>query len=93
MSEIIKARDIIGTILREGVMDYTSRRRLHRALALMYRETPVRRAKARRVVIDARKRRAVHRLAENTDMTEHDIAQAVGLRNGGRVSDVLNGRR
>ena len=58
----------------------------------MTREKPVRRAKAKRVRITAAIRREIHRLA-NTGMTMFEIAQVTGVRNQGRVSDVLAGRR
>lgn len=93
MSDIIKARENIEDVLEHGKIDARSRRTLRRALALMYREPAIRRATARRVVIDLIKRREVRRLAATTDMTAHQIADAVGLRNSGRVSDVLHGRR
>jgi predicted XRE-type DNA-binding protein len=37
-------------------------------------------------------RREIRRLANTTEMTLHEISEVVGVRNIGRVSEVLNGK-
>ena len=63
------------------------------ALVLTYRQSPVRRAPVERVEIDDDIRAEVFDLAKRKKMTMHEIALEVGLRNGGRVSEILNGKR
>jgi hypothetical protein len=68
------------------------KRLLEQALLLMKRDRPVRRAPATRRPITHIIRRQIHVLS-GTDLTEHEIANEVGIRNSGRVSEVLNGKR
>jgi hypothetical protein len=63
------------------------------AKALTYRASPIRRAPVERVYIDDDIRAEVIDLAKRKKMTMHDIARKVGLRNGGRVSEILNDKR
>ena len=58
----------------------------------MRRDRPVRRAPATRRPITRVIRQQIHVLS-GTDLTEHEIANEVGIRNSGRVSEVLNGKR
>jgi len=62
------------------------------AEALTVRASPVRRAPAEWGFISSDQRDKVLDLAE-TNMTMHEIAEQVGLRNGGRVSEILRGKR
>ena len=65
---------------------------VNEALALMTREKPIKRTKPRRVVITETIRRRVRVLARQ-GKSHHEIADIVGLPNGGRVSEILNGKR
>jgi len=59
----------------------------------MTREKYVRHARlVSQEITDAMKRK-VHKLSENLNLTETDIARRCGLRNAGRVSEILNGKR
>ena len=92
-SNIPMAREIIQMVLAICNLDAVTRRHLHRALALMTRAKPIRRAPAKRTKIDPPTRRKVHNLAHINEMTIHEIADATGLRNSGRVSEILNRKR
>lgn len=87
------ARGLIVEVLQSGVIDGASRVLLIRALELMTREPPCRRALPRPIRITAAIRREVHRLADTTAMSMHEISEAVGLHNIGRVSEILTGQR
>lgn len=57
------------------------------------RDPPIRRASPQNHLrATPELRRSIQRLAVS-DLTMHDIADAVGVRNIGRVSEVLNGKR
>jgi len=96
MSDIIKAREL----LKLAAVQRRRAARLHsaadsncaEALALMTRKPAVRRAYEETVTITPAIRRKVMRLAEDKSLTIADIARLVGLRNGGRVSEILNGK-
>lgn len=92
MSDIPQARLILEQVLEDDEIDLRARRRIHRALALLHREKCVRRAPPRYIRITERARETVRRLA-HTKMTCNEIAAAAGLRNGGRVSEILHGKR
>ena len=92
MSNIPRAREILAIVLAHGEIDAASRRQITRALRFMTRESPVRRSKPRHMPITADMRRQIRRLADS-DMSQYDIAERVGLRNAGRVSEVLSGKR
>lgn len=93
MSDIIKARRLLGEALKFGEMDHVSKLRVESALGLMTREPACRRAPARPVRITAEMRCEIYRLANSTNLTLHQISEQVGLHNIGRVSEVLNGKR
>jgi hypothetical protein len=76
----------------DDTMDLVPRDLIEQALALMYRERPVRRAPAKTISITNGVRREIMRLAR-TRMTMNEIARVTGVRNQGRVSEVLNGKR
>jgi hypothetical protein len=82
MSEIVKAREMIQA----------SRHLLDLAVSLMTREPAVKKAPAKRIKITEAIRTQVKALAAE-GKTNHQIAEIVGLRNGGRVSEILNGKR
>jgi hypothetical protein len=63
------------------------------AMGLIKRQTPIRRARPVRVEITSEMREQIERLSRDKRLTQADIARRVGLRNGGRVSEVLNGKR
>lgn len=91
MSNIPRARDL----LRE-VYDMTDlkqiKRQIRRALGLMVREPACRKASPRYVRITPEIRRHVRSL-HRSDYSIHQIANITGLRNNGRVSEILNGKR
>jgi hypothetical protein len=58
----------------------------------MKRAPAIRRAKGGKTVITASTRRMIHNLAK-TDMTMFQIAESTGVRNQGRIHDVLTGKR
>ena len=92
MSNIPQARAIIQMVLKLSVLDPVARRHLHKALGLMKRVPAIRRVRGHRTVINAAIRRQIHKLAA-TGMTMFQIAQAVGISNQGRISEVLRGKR
>ena len=92
MSDIPKARALLNEI--ESMTDLLAiRRQVRRAIGLMTREPACRRAPEKRVVLDYKIKARIRWLARHTDMTIHQIAEEVGVRNNGRVSEVLNGKR
>lgn len=92
MSDIPRARELIEEALDLGTMDPEARQLIGEALELMYRERPVRRAPAKPVRLTYDVRREIHRLAR-TKLTMNEIARMTGVRNQGRISEVLNGKR
>ena len=69
------------------------RRQVRLALGHMTRHPAVRRVRSKPVLITPAMKTQIRLLARTTDMTAHQIANRVGVRNSGRVSEVLNGRR
>jgi hypothetical protein len=63
------------------------------AMKLMRREPPIRKSKPKRVAVTEGMRREIFRLAKNKDLSIHEIGNRVGLRNSGRVSEILNEKR
>ena len=91
VSNIPRARELLREI--RVMTDLTQiRRQVTRAIGLMVREPPCRRASPRTVRITPALRRRVRSLYRS-DLTIHEIANVTGLRNNGRVSEILNGRR
>jgi AraC-like DNA-binding protein len=86
------ARDMLYEVITSGLIPRTQCRVLKQVLILMYRDTAVRRAPAKRIVIDKAMRKKIFRLA-NTDLNMNQIAKEVGLQNQGRISEVLTGQR
>lgn len=67
---------------------------LRRALSNMTRAKATRRAKTIRHPISEKEKALVIRLSQkHPNMTIHQIANRAGLRNSGRVSEILQGRR
>ena len=91
MSDIPKARDLLNEI--EHMVDLLQiRRQVRRALGLMIRAPRIRRAPSRPVIITPTIRKYIFKLAR-TNHTIHEIANLTGIRNSGRISEVLNGKR
>lgn len=60
-----------------------------KALELLDRVRPVRRATPIHVEKTDEMIAQVHQLSRDPDLTMHEISDMVGLRNGGRVSEIL----
>lgn len=91
MSDIPRARDLLNQI--ETMTDLTMiKRQVRIALSWMVRAQRIRRAPSRPVIITAATRKYIRKLAR-TDHTIHEIANLTGVRNSGRISEVLNGKR
>lgn len=93
MSDIPRARELLSEI--ENMTDLVQiRRQVRRAIGLMTREPACRRAPEKRIVLDYKVKARIRHLARyNPELTIHQIAEIVGVRNNGRVSEVLNGKR
>lgn len=92
MSNIPQARAILEEVI-DYTDDYNIKRRLGKALQLMHRVSEIRRASEVRQVINSEMRAKVRNLVHTTDLTMHQVATKVGLRNGGRVSEIMHGKR
>ena len=92
MSDIPRARDLIQTVLSNYPLPGGAAASLRKAVTLMVRRAPTKRAAAVRPRITGAVRAEVRRLA-SLGMSHHEIAQQLDLRNGGRVSEILNGDR
>jgi DNA-binding NarL/FixJ family response regulator len=92
MSNIPRARDLLAGVLRNYSLPTGAAATITKAVSLMVRKSPVKRATAVRPKIDRSVRAEVQRLARQ-GLSNHEIAQATGLRNGGRVSEILTGKR
>jgi hypothetical protein len=82
-SNIPLARSLLTTALAERDWRYVKK-----ALSLMTRASPVRRAPPTHMRINGKQRAAVIAL-KHSDLTMHQIANKVGLANGGRVSEIM----
>ncbi|MGY3278178.1 hypothetical protein [Bradyrhizobium sp. S3.7.6] len=91
-SNIPKARELLSHVLNTAALSHSTRSTISTALNMMTRSAPVKRAPAVRQTIDRKLRSRVLQLARQ-DYTHHEIAEMVGLRNSGRVSEILNGKR
>lgn len=93
-SDIPRARLLINTAMQTCTMDRSARRYCRLALILMVRAKAVRRAKRKQRIITAAQKAAVRRIERTEPDTHyHEIANRVGLANGGRVSEIVTGRR
>jgi AraC-like DNA-binding protein len=93
MSDIVKAREILESIIKDQCSDEDTVYRIRKALRLMYRAPCIRRAPGRRKAISRNLRREIRRLAARTEMTMQEIANQVGLGSSGRISEVLHHKR
>lgn len=92
MSNIPRARDMVAFVLAECEICDVARQSLKLALADMTRKKALRHAPARYVRRTPQIEREVCRLADFTPLTTTEIAAKVGLRNGGRVTEILQDR-
>lgn len=92
MSNIPLARELLTDVYKSARSNLTTEERssFRKALRLMTRRTPLRRAKLERIAITKKMKKKIVKLAKDPTMTSHAIANAVGLRNSGRVSEVLH---
>ena len=90
-SNIPKAREILRAILtdREIYIPKSARADIGKALKLMTRAPACKHAAPVEVRITPRMRARISALAK-ARVSHHKIANAVGLPNGGRVSEILN---
>ncbi len=87
-SDVPRARTLLYKGLETRDWDYVVA-----ALSLMTRAKAVRRAKRKQQPITAAQKRMVKQLVADTDLHMHEIANRVGLANGGRVSEIANNLR
>jgi hypothetical protein len=88
-----KARSLILTVIDECAIDARAKSLLELALNETWRAPSVRQAPKLRMQISDEVKAQVRSLAYSTDMTMGQIADRVGLRNQGRVSEILSGKR
>jgi hypothetical protein len=93
MSNIPEARIALHGLLSRDDLPEEVVRTLIYAIGLMTRASPVKIAPRKRQDISEEKRREIIRLANETGMTMHQIANKVGIRNMGRISEILTGKR
>ena len=97
MSDIVGARKLLADAKRKraqaAALHSEADAMTARAMRMMVRKAAVRRANRRRVFITEDMHETIHDLARDPTLTMHDIGVKVGLRNGGRVSEVLTGKR
>ena len=91
MSDVPRARELLHEV--ESMTELLAiRRKVRQAIGLMTREPRVRRAPSKPRFITPAIRKYIFKLAR-TDHTIHEIANLTGIRNSGRISEVLNGKR
>jgi hypothetical protein len=90
---IHRARNLIYEVLNTCTLDTRAKSLLQLALDETWREPSVRQAPRLRMQITEETKAQVRSLARSTDMTMVQIADRVGLRNQGRVSEILNNKR
>jgi hypothetical protein len=90
---IHKTRSLIVEVLETYAIDARTRSLLQKALDESWRAVPVRQAPRLHMQISENTKAQVRALALSTDMTMGQIAERVGLRNQGRVSEILSGKR
>lgn len=97
MSDIGTAREFLKLakqkIAQARELDEEASNLVINALMLMTRKPAVRHAKKIGVHITNKMRQQIVELSKDRGLTMHDIGMRVGVRNGGRVSEVLNGKR
>ena len=88
-SDIPKARRLLIEGMQRKDWDY-----VHAALLLMTRAKAVRRARRKQGrITEAQKRKVLLIAMKEPDTHYHEIADRVGLTNGGRVSEIVTGKR
>jgi len=97
-SDIRGARNLLTEIMRgeHGFVPARAREVIVQALDKMWRAEPLRRGNNQQdTEITDEMKRQVFRLAKNLDLSNSDIAVAIGLPpcSGGRVSEILQGLR
>jgi len=98
MSDIPRARDqlsqLTNDIMHRGLSGIEAVRRIHQILPLLYRETACRRAPAKPHKFTAEEKRLIKRTVHaEPNKTMHEIATKLGVRNGGRVSEIVRNKR
>ena len=92
-SDIPQARTYLIYALTQCYMDPAARMYVMRALVLMNRRAACRRSVNKGKKITAWQKQQTLALKNKTDLSTFEIAQAVGLTNTGRVSEIMNGLR
>ena len=88
-SDIPRARQLLYTALEKRDWKY-----VEAALPLMTRAKAIRRARTKQTPITAKQILAAKRIAaQEPDTHQHEIANRTGLKNAGRVSEILNDLR
>jgi hypothetical protein len=92
--KVPRARDMLWEVIQQkhGYVPPAVCRVLKMALILMFREKAVRRVSGTPHKITMGERILIKRLAR-TDLTMVEIANRVGIKNQGRISEVLTGQR
>jgi hypothetical protein len=97
VSEIVTARRLLAEAQLKRAEAMALQREADaltkQAVRLMVRKSPTRKAVRVKVPITDDMRAEIMRLSKDKRLTMHDIGIKVGLRNGGRVSEVLDGQR
>jgi len=91
-SNVPFARSCLQIAITECVMDRRARNCCLLALRWMRRRKAVRRAPAKGKRITAEQKRQV-RAMKHSELSQHEIANTVGLTNSGRVSEIMGGLR
>jgi hypothetical protein len=91
-SNIPLARQILHSLLTDPDLPKHIRKGIVLALEKMTRASPCRRVAGKRMYLSPSLKRRVRRL-ERSGLTEHQIANATGIRNTGRISEILNRKR
>jgi len=87
------ARRLITEVIETCAIDARANSLLRKALQETWRAPAVRQAPRLPMRISDDTKAQIRALAYSTDMTMGQIAERVGLRNQGRVSEVLTGKR
>ena len=91
--KIPRARGILENLIALNLVDAEAKRHIRRALKLMYREKQIRRApRSKQVKITPRMRATIHDLLAGP-LTMHDIADSMGLKRSGTISEIAHGKR
>jgi hypothetical protein len=91
-SNVPQARAFIRYVIEYCHIDHKARCYCVAALALMTRQSAVRRAPAKHIRITGEQKRRV-RAMKHTPLTYHEIANEIGIANSGRVSEIMRHKR